>query len=329
MFIEDPSGILSASDYASIKTVSSPLDVKVIVTSADSKPGLDMHVHDLVTSANTLAIGVDPIHHYTFTHFGTGTGIQRGDYQGVARAGNGEFHAGNWAAGIRAIVNAANAASSEGEHGTVLVTEPTTVVEHPAASWPYLVGFGVLAAICLVAWRWMRRKSIAIEKAAQEARDEAQEMRSRNIEEQGWHDKMAAKMPATSPVDAPVLASAPPSAAPRQPSRLRSTPRSAPPRYIPAPTYAPAAIPLIVNQGSNDGLLAGVLLGEAMSRPAVVEREVVHESPRYERDTGSDAGSSSSSFDSGSSFDGGSGGGGFDSGGGGGGFDGGGGGGGF
>lgn len=324
MFVDDPSNILSASDYASVNGVSSPLDVKVLVTSADSKPGLDMHVHDLVTSANTLAIGIDSVHRYTFTHFGTGTGISRGDYQGVARAGNGEFHAGNWAAGIRAIVNAANAASSEGQHGTVVVQEPTTVVEHPAA-WPYLLGFGAMAVICLIAWRWMRRKSVAIEQAAQEARDETQEMRTRNIEEQGWHDKMAAKISA-----APALASVPPVAGPRQ-AASRSTrpmPSPAPPRHRPAPSYAPAAVPIIVNQGTNDGLLAGLFIGESMGRPSVVEREVIHESPRYERDTGSDGGSSSSSFDSGSSSDSGSGGGGFDSGGGDG-FDGGGGGGDF
>lgn len=327
MFVDDPSGILSASDYASVNGVSSPLDVKIIVTSTDSKPGLDMHVHDLVTSANTLAIGIDPVHHYTFTHFGTGTGISRSDYQGVARAGNGEFHAGNWAAGIRAIINAANAASSEGQHGTVVVQEPTTVVEHSAAAWPYLLGFGVMAVICLIAWRWMRRKSVAIEQAAQEARDEAHEMRTRNIEEQGWHDALKEKMPVAPSVSAPVIASVPPVALP---AYRRGASRSVPARYIPHPNYAPAAVPIIVNQGTNDGLLTGLLIGESMGRPSVVEREVIHESPNYERDTGSDGGSSSSSFDSSPSFDSGSSGGGFDSGGGGGGgFDGGGGGGSF
>lgn len=199
MEIQDLTGSLSASDVSALQGVSTPLDVRILFTSSDSKPGLDMHVHDMVTSANTLAIGVDPVHHYAYTHFGTGTGIRHADYLAIARAGNAEFHAGNWGAGVRAVVTAADAASSQMQRSEVVIQQPTTVVEHSTSPWPFVVGFGLLAVAVLLVWRWMRRRSRDIENAAQEARDEAQEMRARNIEERGWNDKFRQKV-GTGPV---------------------------------------------------------------------------------------------------------------------------------
>lgn len=309
MDIQDLTGRLSSVDHSALEGMRTPLDVKVLFTSADTRIGLEMQVHDMVTTANTLAIGVDPLHHYAFVHFGTGTGIRHGDYIPIERAGNGEFHLGNWGAGVRAIVNAASAASSQTQQSEVVIQQPVTVVEHHAAVWPYLLGFGLLAAACLLAWRWMRRRSISIENAAQEARDEAQEMRARNIEEQGWHDRLGEKMGAT------------PAASPAQPvAQIRSIPPAmdvlAVPGPLPRPTretvfrqppyqqpsYAPAAVPIIVNQGSND-LLTNMLLIDALERPQrEIVREVVRE-PVYDWGGGSssDSGGGGSSFDSGGS----------------------------
>jgi hypothetical protein len=307
-----------------------------------------MHVHDLVTSANTLAIGVDPVHHYAYVHFGTGTGIRHGDYIPIERAGNAEFHAGHWGAGVRAIVNAASAASSQSQRSEVIIQQPTTVVEHGASIWPYFLFGGLLAATVLLVWRWMRRRTVAIENAAQEARDEAQEMRKRNIEEQGWHDKMSQKMGQSEPGAA---------ASQAQPvAQIRAVPQAWGPtevdremqaayrgtRYQPSQPYVqPAAAPVIIATqpamyGGNNDFLTGMLVADALERPREREvvREVVHET-RHESSSGwggssSDSGGGGSSWDSGSSSDSG-GGGGFDSGGGdsGGGFDSGGGGGDF
>ena len=341
MDIQDLTGRVSTADIAALRNVSTPLDVKVLFTSSDTRIGLEMHVHDMVTSANTLAIGVDPVHHYSFTHFGTGTGIRHGDYIAIERAGNGEFHAGNWGAGVRAIVNAASAASSQSQRSEVVIRQPVTVVEHHAAVWPYLLGFGLLAAACLLAWRWMRRRSISIENAAQEARDEAQEMRSRNIEAKGWDDKFREKIgsPVTGAAAAAIQAqpvaqirSIPPSFSVADVDRQMARDLRAPGyvRPVSQPQYVQPMVPPVimgsVYGGGNNDLLTGVLLAEALERPQrEVVREVVREpvyvAPRQESSSwgggSSDSGGGGSSWDCGvsSSSDSG-GGGGFDSGGG-------------
>lgn len=355
MQIQDTTGSLSALDRDMLSGISTPLDVNILLTAADSRPGLEIQVHDMVTTANTLAIGVDPVHHYVFTHFGTGTGIRKADYLAIEKAGNAEFHAGHWGAGLRAIVNSATAASSQTQRSEVVIQQPTTVVEHSASAWPFVVGFGLLAAAVLLVWRWMRRRSIAIENAAQEARDEAQELRKRNIEEQGWHDKLSQKMGHDAPRAAPatpaestkgatvvsinqsggVTAREVLQIAPAPDPDLRSIPVAPPASaYARAPQVvhhyhrAPMAPVVIAAQptvyGGGNDFLTGMLVGEALERPREREvvREVVREEPRYSRsrdDDGGGGGSSWGSSDTSSSsdsFDSGGGGGGFDSGGG-------------
>lgn len=330
MLINDTAGSLSSSDVQVLQSMRTPFDVHVTVTSADSRLGLEIHTHAEVTSSNTVAIGVDPVHHYTFTHFGTGTGISPTDYQSIAHAGNGEFHVGRWADGIRAIVNAASAASTEGQRGSVVIQQPTTVVDHEVSPWPFVVGGGVLILVFAFLWHVIRKRQRAVDQSINEFKDEAQELRSRNIEEQGWHDKMAAQMPVDKATRmavaaSPILPAPPMPAQPPRPANAGSGVGRMELDRMLARERAAASVPIIVNQSSNDGFLTGMLMGEEMSRPAVVEREVIRETPRYDPPS-YDPPDMSSSFDTGSVFDGGGGGGGFDSGGG---FDGGGGGGDF
>lgn len=197
-FVDDSTGTLGTDAIGRINAATSAFDVKVVVASTGSRGELDATVGRLMNSANTVAIGVDPIHHYTFTHFGTGAGIASGDYQTIARAGNGEFKAGHWEQGIEAIIASANAASVRtSARSSVIVQQPVTVVEHPAPIWPFIaggVGF-VFAAVLLV--RWMKRRQADQAKVLDGFREEAAHMRSRNIEEQGWHDKFQANQPAT------------------------------------------------------------------------------------------------------------------------------------
>jgi uncharacterized membrane protein YgcG len=306
MFIDDQAGIISSDDAASIRAARSVLDVKILVSSTRTRGELDAHVSAMVNSANTLAIGVDPVHHFAFTHFGVGTGISPADYQMVARAGNGEFHAGHWGEGLKAIVAAANAASVRSESKATVV-QPVTVVERPVPMWPFVFGGLTIVVLIAAVVRWMRRQDAKRDVVLNDFRDEASKLTARNLEEQGWHDRFKDGRPMTTTS---------PSPPPVERSRRAGTTRGR------APAPAPAPAPVVIPQGSNnDGFALGMLMGESMSRPERVV-EVVRESPRHE--------SASTSWDllsSDSSDDGGSGGGSFD--GGGGGFDGGGGGGDF
>ena len=322
MFIDDQAGVISPQAKAAIEGSSAHFDVKVFVGATDSRGALDARLGQMVNSANTLAIGVDPVHHYTFTHFGVGTGIPRDQFQAVAKAGNGEFHAGRWGEGIQSIIASATAVRREAREAapSTVVVQTRETVDHGVPAWPFVLGGLSLALAGVLLARHLRRRQRAMESTLDDFRDEAAQLRSRNIEEQAWHDKMAPK--------AEALPSVGRCAPQDRPSGVRVIPSPLPgpmPVFVaPAPAYnqgfQPA--PVVVSQSSNDGLLTGVLLGEALAdrRPSYVPPP---DPPRYRApDPEPSYSSSSSSWDSGGgSFDSGSSGGGFDSGGGG--FDGG------
>lgn len=291
MFIDDITHSLSPADLTSIQAARSALDVKIVVTSSDSRSALDARVSSMVNSANTLAIGVDPVHRYTFTHFGVGTGINPSDFQLVAKAGNGEFKQGRWADGMQAIIASANSVSTRSGSKATIV-QSTTVVERPVSAWPFVAGAAAFIVAIFLLVRWLQRKEEKAATVLRDFRSEADQMRSRNIEEQPWHDKFKAKETTAA---APL----------RSPSSRREVHHH--------------------HHGSGgDNLALGVMIGQASApRPVVVV-----ESPRYSAPEPTHSSSSSSwGSDSSSSYDSGSSGGGFDSGGGG--FDGGGGGGDF
>lgn len=342
-FVDDSTGTLGTDAIGRINAATSSLDVKVVLASTGSRAELDSMAGRLVNSANTVAIGVDPIHHYTFTHFGTGAGIASGDYQTIARAGNGEFKAGHWEQGIEAIIASANAASVRtSARSSVIVQQPVTVVEHPISVWPTVLSFLVMAVVSFFVVRWWLRKRIADQaKVLDGFREEADQMRSRNIEEQGWHDKFQATA-GSSLLDTVAslpevvmneqirekysksLAArriiAPPSTVAAQATTPEERDRAA---YLRSRDSYPVAPLREVhhyheNNSSND-LALGYMIGSASApRETVVVREEHRqraETPAPSSSSSSDWGSSSGSSDSGS------GGGGFDSGGGG--FDGG------
>jgi uncharacterized membrane protein YgcG len=342
MFIDDPSGALSPQAKAQIQNATSAFDVKIVISATDTRATLDAKVSEMVNSANTLAIGVDPVHHFTFTHFGVGTGIPRERYQDVARSGNGEFKQGHWGEGINAIVASA-AASRQASAATTTIVMPTQqmTVEHPFPVMPMVGAAIALALGFFLLWRWSRRKTAEVAATLDDFRGEAAQMRSRNIEEQGWHDKM--KQNQTAATTTPDLRnSATPSAAPSLASAPRgyaSIPPAAAPVHVHRPRYhspvvaAPPAPSVYIQQSGGNDLLTGVLIGEALNRPVererVIERHYTppparHDTPAPSHSSSSDSSSSSwgdsigSLFDSGSS--GGDFGGGFDGGGGGGDF---------
>lgn len=307
MFIDDSTGTLSAADKAVIESSGGSIDVKIVIASTGSRAELDAQVGRLVNSGNTLAIGIDPVHRYTFTHFGSRLGIPASDFQTIAHAGNADFKAGNWAGGLRAIIGAARADQHELALQTMIVPRPVTVIEHPVSPWPFVIGGLVIIVLTIAAWRWLRRRQQESEQVLGDFREEADKLRSRNDEEQTWHDRMAARQQrAQAPVPLPLreqIAAAPPlSGRPMTIVRERVIERQ--------------AAPVIVQQqASGNDMLTGMLIGQAIAQPRVVEVER-HRS----RTPAPEPSSSSSSWDSGSSssWDSGSSGGGFDSGGGGG-----------
>jgi len=291
MFIDDQAGVVNG-----VSDTSTVFDVKVVVAATDSRAALDAKVASMVNSANTLAIGVDPVHHYTFTHFGVGAGVPRDQYQEIARAGNGEFKQGHWGAGINAIIANATAARHEARSTNTTIVVPTqvTTVEHPIPVLPFVIGGAVLLLGFFLLWRWNKRRSAEVAKTLNDFQSEAQQMRSRNIEEQGWHDKFGEKV------------------------RRSKAARPA------APSQQPQ---VIVTGSNNDGMLTGLIIGESLASRRDPPARDYAPAPASHSESAwqGSSGSSSSSWDSGSSSsDSGSGGGDF-----GGGFDGGGGGGDF
>lgn len=328
--VEDLTGVLSHSDAASIQALPSHLNFRILVTSATSKGDLDAAVGRSVNSSDTVAIGLDPGHHWVYTHFGVGTGIAVADRVPIERAGSPDFRAGHYADGIKAIMSSASAASSRVEHGSVVIKQETAIVDHGVPIWPFLVGFGALTVVIILVWRAVRRRQNDVIEAAEDVRDEARKAWKRGEEEQGWHDRFAAgagKGAGVSP-----LRQSGPSVTPLE---IPPGPASVPVIHIHQSAPIPVA-PMMMPQpyyggGGNNDFLTGMLVAEALEQPRVereVVREVVREEPRYEsrrEDSSPALDTSSSSYDSGSSScD--SGGGGGDFGGGGGGSDGGGGG---
>jgi hypothetical protein len=314
MFIEDEAGVLAEPIKQQIASTGTTLDVKVLVSTKYSRAELDAKVGQMVNSANTLAIGVDPVHRYTFTHFGTGTKIGATDYREVATAGNGEFKQGNWGPGIKAIVDSANAhaVAHAAAPTAVIIQQPKTVVEQPMPLWPFFVGIGGLALLFLLLWRWNRKNQEKFDKTIDNLQRETAEFASNNIK--SW-DKPATPKP-TPPSHAnanyaKARAAEPPPERYTAPSR-----RWAPPPPVQVVREVPPA-PVVIDRGSND-FLTGMLVGDALSSRREEHHHHHHDDDRSSR---SDSGSSGGGFSWGGGSDSGSSGG--DFGGGGGGFDGG------
>ncbi len=303
--VHDSIGALTPAAKADLEAAQSPFRVKVLFEST-SKPELQAHVHACVDTPNTLCVGVDPGHRFTWTEIGTDTGIKSGDYTEVGRAGNADFKVGQWSDGVKAILSRGAALRH-----TAVVQQPTTIVEHSTPVWPIVVGFG---ALVLVIWLLVRKLRRDVHTARAELQEERGEYLHRNV------DAMTAPAPAPEPprVTRPTIPARPVPYTP--PTRAYVPPaRSYPPVMIaPAPPVGPSF---------TDGLiLGGALAPPPAPAVVVIDRERLREperrrhrertptpAPSYSPSYDS---SPSSSYDSGSSppsDSGGGGGGGFDS----------------
>lgn len=313
--IKDAMGVIPTSQADAVRADGPrwPFDLRVMTGDYPSGRALDSAVHSCVDRPNVVCVGIDPVHHSTYVHFGTGTGVRPSDFEAIAASGNSLFKAGDWQGGIEAIAD--RAVQSRQQAGSVHPSPPPGM---DAGWWIFGTLVAIVALVGIwIAWRSRKRQeelAARMNSDMDDFREEASEYRSRNLEERDWHDKMGATMR-------------------RRPA-------------VPVPASAPTAQSTVVvnQQSSGNDLLLGYELGRMTSpAPVIKEREVVREVVREDPSTswstsdsggsssdwsssnsssGSsyDSGGSSSSWDSGSSssFDSGGGGGGFDGGGGGG-----------
>lgn len=319
MFIDDEIGLLNPTQLSVLNNLASKADVKIVISSSRSRAELDGATHNLVNTPNTLAIGIDPIHKYTFTHFGSGLAIPSADFKAIATSGNLEFKAGRWAEGVTAIVH--NADAEIGLLRTVSSTTPVIVqqpvIEHPVSAVPFVIGGLLVMLIGYVIWRLLNKKAKETEQVLSGFRDEAAELRSRNIKEAAYYNKI----PETVKPLPETVTALPNDRNTREMFVAKKMNVKPTKTYVrpqrPVVRTAPATVIVQGNNNSGNDLVTGMVIGSMMNQP----REVIRErsvTPAPSRSSSYDSGSSSSSYDSGSSsYDSGSSGGGFDSGGGG------------
>jgi uncharacterized membrane protein YgcG len=108
--LRDDGHVLGAADAAKLRSVAAdvPFDSRLVFTSdyADSQD-LGRFVGSLVDESNMIVVGIDTQHRHVQVHFGRGAGIARSEWSAVETAGNAEFHSGQWADGVAAILRTA------------------------------------------------------------------------------------------------------------------------------------------------------------------------------------------------------------------------------
>lgn len=326
--VTDSVGLLSPKDLSDIELVSTPHRVKAFIENPASKGELQAHVKTCVDTPNTICIGVSPGLRFTWTEIGVDTGIRTADHQQVGRAGNPDFKMAvtgsdpsGWANGIKAIISRAQVLSHKEIVGAstqtpVVITQPQTVIEKPVSAWPFIIGFGLLAAFVTVMIMIARRHQKKVTLALENAQRETAEMAARNIREQELFEKSVRTEPAPAKkVPEPFV---PP---PRKNTWDDVLERAKPPEKMPVRRTERTATPTpVIVQSPNNDLLTGVLIGQATApRHDHHYSPPSYSPPPYSPPPRSRTPTPAPSFSSGSgssfkSFSGGGGGGSFDSG---------------
>jgi hypothetical protein len=110
LVIRDDANVLppAASDTLRHEVAGYRFDTIVLTeTQAASLAGLQGDAARLRTSENQLVIAVDPEHRHTDVEFGSDVGVRKASFDAVRAAGDASFRAGDWAAGVSAIAQAA------------------------------------------------------------------------------------------------------------------------------------------------------------------------------------------------------------------------------
>ncbi len=141
--MRDTAAILTVADRTQLEAAAAraPFDVRVLTSSAYAdQAGFSRYVGGQVNEANEVVVGVDPVHHHTQVHFGTGSRIAPSEWTAIERAGNGAFRDARWAPGIVAILDQAT---------TAVGTGPTTAA--PASSGSGLAIGGIVVLLLVIA----------------------------------------------------------------------------------------------------------------------------------------------------------------------------------
>jgi hypothetical protein len=310
----DASSILTSDDLSQLRQefVTWPIDIRVLVERAGDLQTLQRDAHDAVVTPNVVVIAIDPSAGRVVTRFGRNTGIRSGDFDAISKAGNASFHNHAWRQGIEAIAARAQASATPQVVQVpvqvpmqVPATNQPVIVQVPVAAPPVQHGMSggdifltlLLVGGCagLVFWlfRRARKEREDFQNALDENRLETAELRSRNVESMTMPEDPAPVRTAPTPRRAPPAPSGTVAASYHQDAR-RPVPPPAPVNiYNSTSGYGPPA--------RSDGFVEGMLMGELLSQPRVVERDVIVERERpttrqrVSRDY--DEGGSSSNFD--------------------------------
>lgn len=142
--VRDDVNVLTPADEAALRAQvdAQPFDVRVWTTdTALDRAAFDARVSRLVASQRMVVIAVDPTHHRTSVHFGIGAGVPRERFAAIGDAGDASFRAGQWRAGVSAIIDATRA------NATV------TQAQRQRAGFPWglvLLGVGTIAGVALL-----------------------------------------------------------------------------------------------------------------------------------------------------------------------------------
>ncbi len=159
--IKDTADALTSEQEATLQKSGAqyPFDVRVLTTdTATNKSAFDRYVGEQVSSANMVVVAVDPSHHRTSVHFGTGTRIGAGEYKAIEDSGDSHFRDKDFAGGIAAILDRATQAVGSGpvlESGTHAAGLPQASRTQSSGSgigtWIVVLGVGFIVVMVLMA----------------------------------------------------------------------------------------------------------------------------------------------------------------------------------
>ncbi len=154
--IRDQAHVLSADDTARLRSVvmAAPFDGRLVVTTeyADAQD-LSRYVGSLVAEANTVVVGLDPLHHHVQVQFGNGSRVPAADWPVIERAGNDSFRRSDWEGGVAAIFQSASSVVGSGGHAVPVASA------RPSFLSPGLLLVLIVGGIGLAMWFARRRAS--------------------------------------------------------------------------------------------------------------------------------------------------------------------------
>ena len=160
--MRDAASLLTPSDRSTLESAVGryPFDVRVL-TSTDyaDQPSFSRYVGAQVSEPNMVVVGIDPIHHHTQVHFGTGSRVAEGQWSSIERAGNADFKQTHWALGVVAILDQAAAATSGATPGSGSSSGSAPWIVGGVGLVLFCIALAVFAVVVFVALRWFTSSS--------------------------------------------------------------------------------------------------------------------------------------------------------------------------